>query len=72
MEARLLVSSREWLSVFSSATDQALLPIPATHSVWHDTDIARETEYVLDDDTLAEIDRRLCDYFSLPPAGEDV
>lgn len=38
----------------------------ATHSVWYDDDIARETEHVMDPASLARIDRALCDYFSLP------
>jgi hypothetical protein len=67
----VLVSAREWLDVFSARVDRALLPIPATHSVWHEDDIARETEHVVDDETLREIDRRLCDYFSLPLDGAE-
>jgi hypothetical protein len=62
----LLISSREWLGALPTPIERALLPIPATHSVWHNDDIARETEYVVDDRTLREIDRRLCGYFSLP------
>lgn len=62
----LLVSSRDWLEVFPATVDRVVLLLPTTHSVWHDNDIARETEYVVDDETLSEIDRRLCDYFSLP------
>ena len=61
----LYVSGRAWLAVHPSLGDRVLLAIPATHSVWYVDDIARETEYVVDEDTLAEIDRRLCDYFSL-------
>lgn len=63
----LLISSRERLRAFPTTVDRVLLPIPITQSIWHQDDIARETEHVVDDDTLAEIDRRLCDYFSLPP-----
>jgi hypothetical protein len=66
----LLVSSRNWLDVFSNPVDRALLPIPTVHSVWHRDDIARETEYVVDDETLREIDHRLCDYFSLTPPDQ--
>jgi hypothetical protein len=62
----LLVSSRDWLSVFPSHTKQALVPIPATHSVWYHHGIGRETEHVVDEETLAEVDRALCAYFSLP------
>ncbi|HEX2209758.1 MAG TPA: hypothetical protein VHG93_18905 [Longimicrobium sp.] len=67
----LLVSGRGWLDVFPAAVDQVLPAVPTTHSVWHHDDIPRETEYVVDDDTLAEIDRRLCDCFSLPPGDAD-
>jgi hypothetical protein len=69
----LLVSARDWLGFLPVNGDRVVLPIPLTHSVWHDTHIARETEHVLDDDSLAEIDRRLCDYFALPSAdgGDD-
>jgi hypothetical protein len=64
------VSSRSWLAVFPERTRTALLPIQVTQSVWYADDIARETEHVLDEDTLAEIDQRLCAYFSLPePEG---
>ena len=66
----LLVAPRPWFEVFPTPMDHVLLPIPATHSVWHGEAIERETEYVVDEDTLAEIDGRLCDYFSLPPEGE--
>lgn len=66
----LLVSGRDWLRAIPAAADAVLLAIPATHSVWHPDDIARETEYVVDDDTLAKIDRKLCDYFSLAPVDE--
>lgn len=62
----LLISAREWLAVFPGTVSRVLLPIPATHSVWHAYGISHETEYVLDGDSLAEIDQRLCAYFSLP------
>jgi hypothetical protein len=65
----LLVVGCDWLNVLPTPVDHVLLALPATHSVWHDDDIARETEYVVDDETLREIDRRLCDYFSLAPPG---
>lgn len=67
-EHDLVVSGREWAQAHPDRGHRVLLAIPATHSVWHADDIARETEHVVDDDTLAAIDRRLCDYFSLPPA----
>jgi hypothetical protein len=62
------ITSRPWMRAFGVNVDDVLLPIPIAHSVWHADDIARETEYVVDDETLAEIDQRLCDYFSLPLA----
>jgi hypothetical protein len=50
--------------------DAALLPVQVTQSVWYEDDIARETEHVVDEDSLARIDRALCDYFALPdPPG---
>jgi hypothetical protein len=63
----LLVSGHHWFSGVSSSGDGVLLPIPITQSIWHADDIARETEHVVDEETLREIDRRLCDYFSLQP-----
>lgn len=62
----LAVSWRLWLAIFPERTHSALLPIPVAQSVWYADDIAQETEHVLDEGTLAEIDRRLCAYFSLP------
>jgi hypothetical protein len=67
----LLVSARAWFRVFSSPIDGVLLPIPIIQSIWHDDDVAQETEYVVDDETLREIDRRLCDYFSLAPVDAE-
>ena len=66
----LLVPWRDWLQALPAAANAVLLAIPATHSIWHHDDIARETEFVVDDETLAEIDRRLCEYFSLGPVSE--
>jgi hypothetical protein len=67
----LLISARDRLQGFPGVADRVLLPIPITQSVWHEDDIEGETEYVLDDGSLAEIDRRLCDYFSLAPPNPD-
>jgi hypothetical protein len=64
----LLVCARDWLQVLPAAGDRLLLPIPLAQSIWHHAHIARETEHVVDEEALAEIDRRLCDYFSLQPA----
>jgi hypothetical protein len=63
------VSSQTWMRVFDGPVNAVVLPIPITMSVWHSDDIARETEYVVDDQTLAQIDRHLCAYFSLPSEG---
>lgn len=65
----LVLPSRGWADVLPGRENYVLAAIPATHSVWHADDIAQETEYVVDDHTLAEIDRRLSEYFSLPPIG---
>jgi hypothetical protein len=65
----LAVYARDWLNALPALVDHVLLPVPLTQSVWHNTHIARETEHVVDDETLGEIDRRLCDYFSLEPPG---
>lgn len=67
----VVLSASKWPGFFPTRAERVLLPIPLAQSVWHHDDIARETEYVVDDDTLAEIDRRLCDYFSLPPGDAD-
>lgn len=70
-EHDLLVGTGEWLNAFSHPVKAALLPIPITQSVWHTHAIARETEYVMDEDSLAQIDRALCDYFSLSAPEEN-
>lgn len=69
-ERILSITGLDWLSAFPAPGRFALLPIQVTQSVWYVDDIAHETDCVLDDATLAEIDRRLCDYFSLPSANE--
>jgi hypothetical protein len=65
-EHQVVISSAPWLAELFTPNGGVTLPIPATHSVWYADDIARETEHVLDERTLADIDRRLCAYFSLP------
>ncbi len=67
---KIFVPAGKWPMAIASEAG-VVLPIPATHSVWYADDIVRETEYVLDDDTLARIDRALCRYFSLPDAAEE-
>jgi len=56
----------EWMGVFDAPIRSVLLPIPLVHSIWHARDIERETHFVLDEASLAKIDSRLCDFFSLP------
>lgn len=70
-ENHLRIFSPVWRKVWNQPTESALLPIALTMSVWQPDHVARETEYVVDDDTLAEIDRRLCEYFLLPPMEDD-
>jgi hypothetical protein len=65
------IEQRAWFGVFPRRVRSVLLPIPAVQSLWYASAFARETEFVVDEDTLAEIDRRLCDYFSLPAPGTD-
>jgi hypothetical protein len=62
----LRLSSRRWMTIFGADVNGVLVPIPILHSIWHARDIARETKFVVDDDSLAEIDRALCSFFSLP------
>lgn len=66
----VVVPERSWFSAFRQPAENALIPVSLALSVWHAQAIARETAYVVDDETLAEIDQRLCDYFALPPAGD--
>ena len=65
------VCTQRWMRVFDEPVDAVAIPVPIAMSVWHVDDIARETEYVVDDQTLGEIDRHLCAYFSLPEAGPE-
>lgn len=65
--AVLRLSPAGWTGLFSPPTAFVLVPIPLVHSVWHGRDIVRETRFVVDEATLAEIDRRLCEFFSLDP-----
>lgn len=60
------IDSRDWMALFPQPTRSVFLPIPVVNSIWYDRGIERETEYVLDDESLAEIDRALCRFFSLP------
>jgi hypothetical protein len=68
----LQIRSKPWIAVFSPSAQVALVPVSTTQSVWYTDDIARETEYVLDDESLRQIDARLCEYFSLPPLDAEL
>jgi hypothetical protein len=61
-----LLLSRDVLNALGMHARSGLLPIPLVQSIWHEEDVVRETEHVLDETILNEIDRRLCAYFSLP------
>lgn len=61
----LRLAGRAWMSVFPARTDSVLLPIPLVHSVWYARDIDQETDQVVDETSLSEIDARLTDFFSL-------
>lgn len=65
----IVLPPREWPGLLPAAATRIVLPVPTTLSVWHRHHILRETEHVLDEATLAEIDRHLCAYFSLPMPG---
>ncbi|HEV3049238.1 MAG TPA: hypothetical protein VGX50_02975 [Longimicrobium sp.] len=61
----LRLSGHEWRAVFIQRPRSVLLPIPVVHSIWHEHDVRDETAYVLDEGSLAEIDRRLSEFFQL-------
>lgn len=44
-----------------------MLPIPVTQTAWQPGQILEESRLVVDAETLAEIDERLCAFFSLDP-----
>jgi hypothetical protein len=70
-ENELRIPFQPWMAVFRKPMEATVLPIPLTLSVWHGSHIARETEHVVDEETLRLIDQRLCDYFSLDPVDAD-
>ncbi len=72
-ESILRIYDRDWMAVFRTRPTSVLLPISAVQSAWYAAAVLRETPFVMDSSSLAEIDRRLCDYFSLPAAdgGDD-
>jgi hypothetical protein len=69
-ERDLVIRPGPWSSVFPGPVRTVVFPVPITLSVWHSTAVARETEYVMDDESLARIDRALCGYFSLAAPEE--
>jgi hypothetical protein len=68
-ETVLRIERQDWFALFPGRMNSILLPIPAVQSVWYGERIIRETEHVLDGETLTRIDRALCRYFSLPESG---
>ena len=68
----LLLRAGEWARVFPTPARRVLLPLPTIHSVWHAHAIVHETRHVLDEDSLDQIDRRLCEFFSLAPPVRQV
>lgn len=63
----LAVPRKDWFDVFGEPTSSALLPAQVVQSAWHADDIVHETRYVLDEDSLAALDSRLCTLFELEP-----
>jgi hypothetical protein len=59
------VWQREWFAAFPDPPRSVLLPIPVVQSTWFRADIVRESPYVVDEQTLADIDRALCRFFAL-------
>jgi hypothetical protein len=70
-EGVIRVESRAWMGVFAEPPRSVLLPVPVVQSVWYQRDVEAETRFVVDEDSLAEIDRRLCEFFSLPLSPAD-
>lgn len=66
----LRIERREWFAPLPGRMQSILLPIPIVQSIWFSERISRETEHVLDEDTLALIDGELCRFFSLPELEE--
>lgn len=61
----LVREGREWLSAFDPPIGRVLVPVQVVQSTWYADDIVRETRHALDNETLEEIDRRLCALFGL-------
>lgn len=62
----LRMVEKPWFAAFRQPVDSVQLPVQVVQSVWYEARIAGETDHVLDEESLAEIDRALCRYFSLP------
>ncbi|HEX8830149.1 MAG TPA: hypothetical protein VF705_03230 [Longimicrobium sp.] len=61
------VGRQPWFTVFPQPTSTALLAAPVVQSVWHGDDIVAETAFVIDDDSLAALEERLCTIFEIEP-----
>jgi hypothetical protein len=61
----LPVEGREWLRIFAQPSPRGLVAVHLIQSVWYGTDIAAETQYVIDDATLEIIEAELCMLFDL-------
>lgn len=56
---------QSWRAAFDPPVGRVIIPVQVVQSTWYSDDIIRETRYVLDNETLAEIDQRLCALFGL-------
>lgn len=63
----LRVARRSWFGIFSMPISSAWFAVPVIQSVWHRTDIAAETAFVIDDDALTALEALLCTVFDLDP-----
>jgi hypothetical protein len=61
----LVEEDHEWLAAFDPPVGRVLVPVQVVQSTWYADDVVRETRHVLDDETLREIDGRLCALFGL-------
>lgn len=61
----LRVMRQEWFELFAQPTSSALIVPPVVQSVWHPEDIVADTRFIIDEPTLAALERRLCERFGL-------
>ncbi|HKO23359.1 MAG TPA: hypothetical protein VJY65_01320 [Chloroflexota bacterium] len=61
----LVVEQQEWSRVFRNPATCMVLPVQLVQSVWHPSDIAAETPYVVDEVTLEWIEAEFCHRFEL-------